>query len=563
MKRWLGVVCFVLSFWSTEAQDPGRYDVVLHEIFADPTPSRGLPASEFIEIRNRSGNSINLKNWSVKTGFSIGKIAVNYVLAPDSMVILCSSSAAASFQSFGQTLILSSFPSLNNDGDSLLLISASGKIIHGLVWNTSWYQNELKEEGGWSLEMKDINLPCETIYNWSASIDPKGGTPGKLNSIREKLVPPPLPTFLYSYIKGKQDLFLQFSKPIDASIASLLLSPTLNINKTEEVPPLYSSVLIRLQQEADSSTIYKITASGFKTCSGTPIPAATIRSATLQRPQSNKIVINEVLFNPPTGGSDFVELLNRGTQTIDAQTLYLANRNTAGAIASITNISNTSFPIFPGDHIVISADPNWIKQRYLSPDSTLIIRSTLPSYPDDKGTVVLIDDQGKILDELNYDEKWHFTLISNNEGISLERINPQAATQQSSNWHSASGTSGYATPAYRNSQVNNQEQAKSYFSLNKKLISPDNDGQDDYLMIQYSFPTAGYVTTLRIYDASGREIIKLANNILCGTTGQFRWDGTNATGTPLRKGFYVLYAEAYHTSGNVIKFKESVAVYGN
>lgn len=563
MKRLIGVTCFCLMFWSTEAQDPGRYDVVLHEIFADPTPSRGLPASEFIEIRNRSAVALNLKNWMIKTGTSTAKISTSYVLLPDSMVILCGTSAVASFQPFGSTIGVTSFPSLNNEGDSLLLFSPTGKLIHGLVWNKDWYQNALKEEGGWSLEMKDIELPCETLYNWAASVDPKGGTPGKMNSIKEKLTSPPLPQLLYSYIKGKQELFLQFSKSVDGSMGSISILPTLSLGKIEEVPPLYNALLIKLSSPADTSMIYQVTTTNIKSCNAIALPVKTIRSGVLQHPSNKAIVINEALFNPPVGGSDFIELYNKSNQIIDAQYLYLANRNTDGKIASITPIQPTPYPFFPGTYISVSPDPEWTKAKFLPPDSALFFKTSLPSYPNDNGSMIVLDEQGTILDELAYDEKWHFQLLSNKEGVSLERLNPFSPTQQASNWHSAAGSAGYATPSYRNSQVLNVMETNAYFSLNTKIISPDNDGRDDYLRLHYTFPEAGFVTTIRVYDISGREVTKMANNILCGTNGDFRWDGNTSAGNPVHHGFYILYVEAFNRKGDVLKYKESVAVYGN
>ena len=62
----------------------------------------------------------------------------------------------------------------------------------------------------------------------------------------------------------------------------------------------------------------------------------------------------------------------------------------------------------------------------------------MPSWPDDHGTVVMLDEQGNVIDELSYDEKWHFPFIGNREGVSLERINADGETQDAYNWHSAS-----------------------------------------------------------------------------------------------------------------------------
>ena len=52
-----------------------------------------------------------------------------------------------------------------------------------LVILLSWYQNAVKKDGGWTLEMIDTKNPCAGISNWKASIDTRGGSPGKKNSI--------------------------------------------------------------------------------------------------------------------------------------------------------------------------------------------------------------------------------------------------------------------------------------------------------------------------------------------------------------------------------------------
>jgi hypothetical protein len=76
----------------------------------------------------------------------------------------------------------------------------------------------------------------------------------------------------------------------------------------------------------------------------------------------------------------------------------------------------------------------------------------LPSFPDDQGSVLLLDAQGKELDMFSYKDDYHFPLLSNREGVSLERIDPASPSQNPANWHSASTDAGYGTPGYVNSQ---------------------------------------------------------------------------------------------------------------
>ena len=162
---------------------PQQYDIVIDELITDPTPQIGLPNSEWIELKNTTAFPINLQGWRIGDVSGISGALPNFILKPDSFVIICTSSAVAGLSVFGNTLAATSFPSLDNTGELLYLQSANGQIIHSVAYNVSWYQNELKQEGGWTLEMIDTKNPCSGFTNWRASTDLRGGTPGKKNSI--------------------------------------------------------------------------------------------------------------------------------------------------------------------------------------------------------------------------------------------------------------------------------------------------------------------------------------------------------------------------------------------
>jgi hypothetical protein len=170
-------------------------------------------------------------------------------------------------------------------------------------------------------------------------------------------------------------------------------------------------------------------------------------------PAAGEWIINEILFNPRANGYDYVEFYNNSTRILDASKLYIANRNSSGVAGSVKTLSAIPSYIFPGGYIVVTEDADNLALNYLVKDpGNVLVISSLPSFPDDEGTVVALNFQGTVTDEVTYRDDWHFKLIDNAEGVSLERIDPAGPSQQASNWHSAASTAGYGTPGYKNSQ---------------------------------------------------------------------------------------------------------------
>jgi len=184
----------------------------------------------------------------------------------------------------------------------------------------------------------------------------------------------------------------------------------------------------------------------------------------------------------------------------------------------------------------------------------------MPSFSDDEGDVIILNAHGAITDELRYSEKWHFKLIDNREGVALERIDYNAASQLQDNWHSAASSVSYGTPGYKNSQYRINDGVQGEVTLSPEIVSPDNDGQDDFATIDYSFPEPGYVANITIFDAKGRPVRYLQRNALCGTKGSFRWDGLGDRSQQLATGIYIIFTEIFNLNGKKKQFKKSIVV---
>lgn len=543
---------------------PQQYDIVIDEIMADPSPQVGLPNNEWIELKNVSSFAINIKGWRLSDLTGTSGPMPDFTLQPDSFVIVSAASASSNLSSFGKAISVTGFPSLDNDGDLISVTDANGKMIHAAQYSSDWYQNELKKSGGWSLEMIDPKNPCNGLSNWTSSKDKKGGTPGKINSVDGDNKDDNPPKLLRASAIDATTITLFFNEPVDslksAATANYAFDNGLSALSATVIPPLFDKVKITLNKSLDDGTIYQVTAKNILDCSGNNIVLNnSVRFGLAQSADSFDVVINEILFNPLPSGVDYVELYNRSQKIIDLSKIYIANRNSNNVVSSILQLSADNFLIFPGDYMVVTIDPDVVKSQFATtnPDAFLQMKS-LPSFPNDKGNVIILNEQGNI-DEVNYSDKWHFALVHNTEGVSLERIDFNGASVRS-NFHSASSSSGYGTPGYKNSQYNTNEDLQGEITISPNIFSPDNDGHDDFVTINYSFPSPGYVSNITIFDASGRPVRYLQKNSLSGNNGYYRWDGLNDKNQKLPQGIYIIYTEIFNKEGKKKQFKNTVVL---
>ena len=80
------------------------------------------------------------------------------------------------------------------------------------------------------------------------------------------------------------------------------------------------------------------------------------------------------------------------------------------------------------------------------------------------------------------------------------------AINEKANWHSASNSSGYGTPGYENSQHSELENISESIVLSPDVFSPDEDGYNDVMHVQYQFTEPGFVANIIIYNNSFNTI---------------------------------------------------------
>ena len=269
------------------------------------------------------------------------------------------------------------------------------------------------------------------------------------------------------------------------------------------------------------------------------------------------LLINEILFDPLSGGYDYVEIYNASSVSVDLFGYMLADYD--DGIGNFKSIDQHFF-LNPEGFAVFTEDSMAILNEYISNDPNAFVQMDIPTFPNDSATVYILSPDSNIIDGFSYNDDMHFELINDPEGVSLEKIDPYGASSNVMLWHSASENSGWGTPGKMNSQNYNTEMRSSVFEVQTKVFSPDNDGVEDIALFNYNLSSPGFVGSVHIYDNLGRLIKRVLNNELLGNAGILSWDGTNELGQKAAVGIYMVYFEYFNSSGDIFSQKSAVTL---
>lgn len=540
---------------------PELYDLLITEIMADPSPSQGLPEGEYFELYNASDKVIDIAGVSLNDK----TLTDSEILFPGDYLLCIDAANATAFLLYPDAYILPDLGStyFTNGGRDVRLYNASGDFIDQANYSSDWYGDPEKTDGGYSLERINLEEPCRSAGNWKASEASQGGTPGQENSVNSTIPDTQMPHLTEVFVEQNNSITVHFSEPIDSLsllTAEIEISPEINPVSIDNVPPYYTSIQVELNDTLTGGVIYTLSITGIKDCVGNEMTET--ESLPFGLPQEGlpgDILINEILFNPNTGGSDFVEIVNVSDKIVGLQEWTLQNQSLTTDI-----ITDEPLVIFPGDYMVFTESPQNIEQEYPfgKPENYVEVES-VPSYSNSEGAVILTNAMQEVIDRFDYTEDYHFSLLTSFKGVSLERTSFTRPTQDPGNWTSAAETEGFATPGKINSQYNPEGTATSNFELESKLFSPDNDGFEDILNINYTFDSPGNAATLKIFDRRGRQVKLLTDNELLGTEGTLTWDGVTDRGSKARIGPYILLISVFDLDGNTETVKLPLIVAGN
>lgn len=360
------------------------------------------------------------------------------------------------------------------------------------------------------------------------------------------LIPPSLQSVI---LKSPTKIWLQFSEAITVANATFSVNngqfyPTavqLSNNKKE--------IELIFANNFEQGIIYVIEISSIADLAGNAMISTKKKIGIAQKPVAGDIVWNEIMFEAPDDGQEYVEVFNNSEKIIDLSKITFATRKTDGSFntAVIIPLGNI---LGPNEIVAFAPSPDSVYNYHRPPaDAQIIATSNWYNLNNESSTLTLCNlAKDTIYDEVKYDSRWHHVLIADKKGIALERINPNMLSQNASNWHSAASEVNYGTPGYQNSQFRaiGEVITEKAVWCEPEVFSPDNDGSNDICFVRYNTEYAGFIANVMVFTATGVKIAELAQNALLSTSGFLTWDGKTLGGTNAETGIYLLYFEMFH-----------------
>lgn len=485
---------------------PSVGDVIINEIFADPSPQIGLPTEEFVELYNTSTNTYVLNNWQFVNTTTV-KTLPNFILQPNSYVTLCDVNDTGLYSFYGNVIGISSFSSLTNGGDSLTLIDDNNNVLDIVAYDIGWYQDGVKDDGGYTLERINPTHPCSNALNWIASNDVSGGTPGTQNSTFSSTPDIQAPTIQSVSIISTTQVTVLFNETMDsASIANAAYTLTNGLsvlvlivhNNLQGVDLTVGSLVGGM---LDSSTVYTLNITGANDCSGNLLNPNTVDFGIGKAPQKYEIVINELYADPiPSNGlplADYLELYNTTNKIIDLTGCWISDLTSSGQL--------NAGKILPGEYIIICDNSSEIE---FTPFGKVITVNSFPSLNNTEDEITIFAPDSTLIHTVHYFDEWYRDDNKKDGGWSLEMIDPNNPCEEENNWIASDHFLG-GTPGTQN----------AVFGANPDVALPElteaNALNDSTVLISFSEPldNAGMLAAIySINNSIGIGSVQIIDN---------------------------------------------------
>lgn len=533
---------------------PGPGDLVVNEVFYAPDPS----SNEFVEVVNRSERPVSLDRVTLADGNQRPDLLApaGTILEPGDLFVAVRDSTAFAASFPGVPFHApDGWDALNNGGDRVE-IAVANVVLDAFEYDSGW-----GGERGASLERIDPDGPSSP-FNFTASTDPSGATPGRQNATYAPDDVAPAPVFADQAGDAVVDVFFDEAlDPASVQPGHFVVDGTAATSVAVLADTL---VRIRAARSPRRVRVHGVADRTGNVRSDTELPVAT-------RPEPGDLIVNELLPAPLRDAFDrrpdqpeYVEVFNRSPRLVTLRGMHLTGRVDENG-ASDTTAVGRPVGLPPGDYaLAFTGDDHQAVHAAFPEDAGtnavwLPVASSTLRLDNRDDRVVLHRADGAVLDAVDYTDDWHVEALASPTGTALARISPTGPSSVADNWTSSGALSG-GTPGAPNAvrlSLEDAEDESGALSVTPRVFSVQRDGA---ARIRYRLGGTTSVARVRIYDATGRLVRTLTNARLTGPTGEFVWNGRGDDGQRLRIGIYVVLLDAVRAAAGEVETHKATVV---
>lgn len=241
------------------------------------------------------------------------------------------------------------------------------------------------------------------------------------------------------------------AEPADLSEATIAVAPSWGKLTTATEG---KSIYIR-SEVAIPEGEYALSFRGVRTASASKVENAIYRIAIeydqpQPRPDSLALTFSEFMGNPLSGASEYIELHNPTSQTLDASG-YSVGVWRQGKVSTWYPLSSSPCPIPAGGYHAFTTSVEGITAFYEAPRDSLTQSETLPQLANKGFTIELLRHaDSTVVETFRYDP----ALLGqrrNQRGVALERYFSPTGDKSHEYWGAATSQAHFATPGQHNS----------------------------------------------------------------------------------------------------------------
>ncbi len=471
---------FIIGF------QPEVGDLLITEIMAAPQPDVNAYSAEYIEIYNLSNKLLDLSQVRVNNGI----FTQSRLLAPGAYLAIASVNNATALSNISNIAFMTSFPGLTNSGTTLTLTHSSSGILDEVTYADDWYNDTSKDDGGWSLELINPNDPCSGPDNWTASVNPAGGTPGEQNSVFNDAADTSAPIVSNFSSIGTNTISLIFNEPMNIGVLDFNITIEPNQGNFLLAWLNSSTLTIQTEQPFETGEFYNISITGPSDCWGNTIENAVVPFIIGFTPEIGDLIITEIMAAPSSTigaySAEYAEIFNKSNKILDISDVII----NSGILVAPRLLQ-------PGEYLAI-ADIDAITE--LTDVTNIAYMEGFPSLSNAGTTVTLGHPSSGILDVVSYTAGWYKDPSKSENGWSLELINLNDPCSSEDNWRASVSPNG-GTPGAQNSVIDNSPdiagpQISNIFSGGAfAVIIKFNEPLDEASILNFSWIVDGVQTT--------------------------------------------------------------------